>query len=232
MSRILEELPGLVPNIDALREDALALPSRFPRADRGKDGLLGWSLLSASGEVFDGFAGWEYLEGEKTESATAGNFDLPKAIREGYRIDYFHDRETPACTGALASLVHQLRDLGLHPRRARISLVPPGHHVPAHVDGSTGEYFVRLHIPLSTNPGAKFKLAGEAFHLPANGSGYFFSATTLHEIYNEGPTPRLHFIATIWDVSNVTKNFRCSERDFEKTLASAAKFKRLVGAIG
>lgn len=231
---LLTELPSFVDEdlFSQLRDEALSIEQRFARPQLKGEGLLGWALQSASGEVFDGFRGWEYLRGDKTQNANGQNFSLRQAAREGYRVDYLHDQTTPACTGPFLQLLEKMKALGLHPRRARLSILPPAFRVPTHVDGAKNEYFVRFHLPLFTVPEATLSIRGHTTHLPAHGHAYLFSATEPHSIENTGHAPRLHFLATVWDTRPLSRHFACSVEQFAQAQNNARKYSRVVEAVG
>ncbi|MCV6594743.1 MAG: hypothetical protein OIF48_17465 [Silicimonas sp.] len=55
----------------------------------------------------------------------------------------------------------------------------------------------RLHIPITTNPGALFVVNHHVTHLPANGSVYFTDTRAYHTALNGGETRRVHIVAAL-----------------------------------
>ncbi|MGR3616248.1 MAG: hypothetical protein ACU0BB_09415 [Paracoccaceae bacterium] len=55
----------------------------------------------------------------------------------------------------------------------------------------------RLHIPITTNPGALFIVNHHVTHLPADGSVYFTDTRGYHTALNGGETRRVHLVAAL-----------------------------------
>lgn len=55
----------------------------------------------------------------------------------------------------------------------------------------------RLHIPITTNPGALFIVNHHVTHLPADGSVYFTDTRGYHTALNGGETTRVHIVAAL-----------------------------------
>lgn len=73
--------------------------------------------------------------------------------------------------------------------RGRILVAEPGLVLSQHEDGPL---HMTLHIPLVTNGMAHMVIAGEEFHLEADGSIYIANTSLPHFIYNAGTTDRIH----------------------------------------
>lgn len=55
----------------------------------------------------------------------------------------------------------------------------------------------RLHIPVTTNPGALFVVNDHVTHLPADGSVYFTDTRGYHTALNGGDQSRIHLVAAL-----------------------------------
>ena len=76
--------------------------------------------------------------------------------------------------------------------RVRFLMKPPRTCLSWHRDPE-----MRLHIPIITNKGCKMVIEDEAFHMPANGSGYVTDNTKYHNFFNGSEIERVHLVATI-----------------------------------
>lgn len=74
-------------------------------------------------------------------------------------------------------------DMGLH--RERIVAIPKREQ----------HYKLRFHLPIVTNPGARFLMDGQPFRMEA-GWTYLFNQSCLHAMANEGHELRVHLV---WD---------------------------------
>jgi len=52
---------------------------------------------------------------------------------------------------------------------------------------------VRIHVPLTSNDGVVFRVAGEAVDMRP-GECWYLRLSELHEVRNDGPTDRVHLI--------------------------------------
>jgi hypothetical protein len=57
----------------------------------------------------------------------------------------------------------------------------------------------RIHIPLTTNPGALMIVDQFAVNLPANGRVYYTNTLKYHSVLNGGEHERIHLVATVLD---------------------------------
>jgi hypothetical protein len=55
----------------------------------------------------------------------------------------------------------------------------------------------RIHIPLTTNPGALMIVDQFAVNLPANGHVYYTNTLKYHSVFNGGEIERIHLVATV-----------------------------------
>ncbi len=74
---------------------------------------------------------------------------------------------------------------------ADAGLVFPGSH-------NDGQYAVRLHIPITTNPAAWMEVGGRRYHLPADGSAFLVNTSRMHRIGNDGDSNRTHLVSVIY----------------------------------
>ena len=103
--------------------------------------------------------------------------------------------------------VDQLRDLGLQPRRVRITCLQPHCKSLVHKDAETTDYMARIHIPLWTNEKCVHICQGEHLHMPADGGAYIMWVNLWHQIRNDSDEPRYHIIMDAYDTRKITKNF-------------------------
>jgi hypothetical protein len=76
----------------------------------------------------------------------------------------------------------------------QVALHTPKTRLPEHQDSP--EKF-RFHIPILTNPDAKFVIDGKTLHLPADGWVYIVNTTYPHYTDNQGDTTRVHIYGAI-----------------------------------
>ena len=81
--------------------------------------------------------------------------------------------------------------------RVRLAVLKPGFTIKPHIDYDP-TYIVRYHIPIFTNEdvvvGGKVNEDVIEYHIPADGSVYFFNSGVLHWVSNNGTEPRLHLV--------------------------------------
>lgn len=78
--------------------------------------------------------------------------------------------------------------------RRMLSVIMPGHVIPAHRD--VQDHVTRVHVPITTNEQAKVHFGNESFHMQV-GTAYLFNTEELHTIRNDGETPRIHLMFDI-----------------------------------
>lgn len=90
--------------------------------------------------------------------------------------------------------------------RSRLMRLAPGAVVPPHID--THYYWrthVRLHVPITTNPGVAFTCAGQTVHMAA-GECWIFDTFSNHQVRNGGSETRVHLVLDtvggegLWDL--------------------------------
>lgn len=94
-----------------------------------------------------------------------------------------------------------LENMPIPPHDVQVAIHSPGTKLPAHQDGHDK---FRFHIPILTNPDARFIINGIDLHLPADGWCYLVNTTYLHSTDNQGTTDRVHIYGNIW-VDDVLK---------------------------
>lgn len=84
----------------------------------------------------------------------------------------------------------------------QVAIHTPNTKLPPHQDSP--EKF-RFHIPILTNPEAKFIIDGHTVHLPADGWVYIVNTTYMHHTENLGTTDRVHIYGGVMtnDVLNL-----------------------------
>jgi hypothetical protein len=66
---------------------------------------------------------------------------------------------------------------------------PSGTRVNLHRDS---DKYLKIHIPIYTNPSAEFIFKDNKYHLPADGSIYLVNTQVMHGTDNQGTTDRVH----------------------------------------
>lgn len=74
-----------------------------------------------------------------------------------------------------------------------LSVVMPGHSIPAHIDEQAPYFAFRIHVPIVTNAQAFMTIADKEYHLAA-GKAYAINTRISHAIANRGDTPRIHLM--------------------------------------
>ena len=82
---------------------------------------------------------------------------------------------------------------GASPTQWMLSVVMPGHSIPTHVDQQPENWLCRVHVPLITNPYTWFIVREVAYDLLL-GRAYCVNTRHKHSVWNEGATPRVHFM--------------------------------------
>jgi hypothetical protein len=114
-----------------------------------------------------------------------------------------------AATQHLRRLPYTMRlmeELGGVWGRSRLMGLGPGAIVPAHVDI---HYYwrthIRIHIPVITNPGVRFKCGPDSVHMEP-GESWVFDSFEVHEVRNDGADKRVHLVldtvgsSRIWEL--------------------------------
>ncbi len=186
-------------DISKLQNIVTRIEEKFQPANQN-DNFNGWSVLSSNGSYLDGWQKAHYLLDpnislvEKNEIRDA----LVKKFSD-YTV------ETEICTGYLAEVINQIRNLNLQPCRARIICLNAQSESVWHVDSDADKYCVRLHIPIRTNEGCAFETESESGHMVADGGGYFVYVNRLHRVVNRGVDKRYHLVMNISDQSAMSK---------------------------
>ena len=167
----------------------------------------GWSVLSKTGEVTDGWT----LGHQAFVRDDAGGFAFDAEKAKEVKVDPLISNfkvQTPICYGYLKEVMEKIEAFGLNPRRARICLIEPGQATAFHVDGAKTSYGIRLHIPIVTNSECAFEYEDRKLHMPADGNGYIVRVTRPHCAYNRGTEPRYHLLMDAYDFTGVTRFHR------------------------
>lgn len=132
----------------------------------------------------------------------------------GKHLDYTKTlcvRHKELCIGEFNNILDYLEVKGWHTYRARIMELGPGMKGKWHIDSYPNMWGnnLRYHIPLYTNSGSYIQWNekdlpwhsvpiknddDKSFHLPANGSGYWFNTDVNHRYFNEGTEWRVHIV--------------------------------------
>ena len=171
-------------------------------------GFGGWSVTSRTGDWRDG---WDFFQNDHGEAMEIyfpqndNNFKSLKFFDIAHSME--HKNPTQACVGELAYVVNQLEDLGLYPRRVRITCLKAGAKSLVHKDADGDEYMARIHIPLMTNKKCVFISDGQNLHMEA-GKAYMVWVNNWHQIRNDSDEDRYHLICDAYDTKGVTQTFK------------------------
>jgi hypothetical protein len=172
-------------------------------------GFGGWSLLSRTGDWRDGFEFFQSGENDTLQNnffpEQSNNFKTLKYLNIAHSMEY--KNPTQACVGEIASLLKQIEDLGLTPRRARVTCLKAGCKSLVHSDGPQSEYIARIHIPLFTNSKCVFISNGIDLHMEES-SAYMVWVNDWHQIRNDSTEDRYHIIMDAYDTKHITQNFK------------------------
>lgn len=165
----------------------------------------GWSVLSSNGSYLDGWASGERAyESSFMPGATLSE----KFASLGVKSDASHVNPTEICTGYMYEVIRAIRDAGLEPVRARLSLLKARGRSRMHRDGKDSEYAVRLHIPIITTDQCLFTCDEGSVHLPADGRAFLLRVNRMHQVTNESNQDRVHLIMSIRDTNGASKHHR------------------------
>jgi len=171
-------------------------------------GFGGWSITSRTGDWRDGWDFFQNDEGKAMEVYFPKNDNNFKALKFfGIAHSLEHKNPTEACVGELTNIVNQLEDMGMYPRRVRVTCLKARAKSLVHRDADDGEYMARLHIPLITNKKCVFIADGQNLHMEA-GKTYLVWTHIWHQIRNDSDQDRFHLIMDIYDTKGVSKGFK------------------------
>ncbi len=171
-------------------------------------GFGGWSITSRTGDWRDG---WEFFQNDEGEAMEVyfpkndNNYKSLKFFNIAHSME--HKNPTQAYVGEIASVVKQLEDLGLYPRRVRVTCLKAGTKSLVHRDGNGDEYMARVHIPLITNKKCVFISEGQHLHMEA-GKAYMVWVNNWHQIRNDSDEDRYHIICDAYDTKSITEGFK------------------------
>ena len=190
-------------DLDVLRQAYAELEGASQPVIRNNGAYGGWTLLGPSEDYRDGWVDYS--------PHVNNGWDERAALRRGFRSEAGQTVRTALCRGAWEALVEQLARLGLAPARVRVAVLRAGRELTPHREAPPGTYFVRLHVPIVTNPGCAFVCNEGMTHMPADGAGYLVRVNRSHRAINHGTTDRVHLIATVWDRGGVSQYHRAPE---------------------
>ena len=170
-------------------------------------GFGGWSITSRTGDWRDGWDFFQNDEGEAMEvyfPKNDNNYKSLKFFNIAHSME--HKNPTQACVGEIASVVKQMEDLGLYPRRVRVTCLKAGAKSLVHKDADDNEYMARIHIPIITNKKCVFISEGQHLHMEA-GKAYAVWVNNWHQIRNDSEDDRYHIICDFYDTKEITKEF-------------------------
>lgn len=124
-----------------------------------------------------------------------GNFAAPLISRDGSDNDDFHGRMCMTARLAACPYLQQvMASFGEVLGRSRLMKLAPGCEVSEHIDFNYHWYTrVRIHIPITTNPGVTFYCADESVHMRP-GECWIFNSWRRHRVMNAGTEERIHLV--------------------------------------
>ena len=163
--------------------------------------------------------GWEAIQteaGSSLESMLPTQELIMKAHKH-FNIAHSleHDKPTQGYVGYIREVIDTLKDMGLTPRRARITCLKAHCKSLVHKDADNDEYMARLHIPLWTNDKCVHICEGTNLNMKADGRPYVIWTNLWHQIRNDSDEDRFHILMDVYDTKHVTKNFKY-EGDFSQ----------------
>ena len=170
-------------------------------------GFGGWSITSRTGDWKDGWDFFQNDEGEAMEvyfPKNDNNYKSLKFFNIAHSME--HKNPTQAYVGEIASVVKQMEELGLYPRRVRVTCLKAGAKSLVHRDSDENEYMARIHIPIITNKKCIFISQGQNLHMEA-GKAYAVWVNDWHQIRNDSEDDRYHIICDFYDTKGITKQF-------------------------
>jgi hypothetical protein len=184
--------------------------------------LQGVSITSRTGAIDDGF-------NFNVCMATDKGVDLKYAKK--HKVYHFIDYNKPTslCTGKVKDFLLMLQNNGLHPTRARLSLLPAHGYFMEHTDAiHENQYAMKLHVPVITNDKVILKVNGEEFFME-EGKVYLLDTNSWHSYTNNSDEDRWHFICDVWDTKGNFSFGKCL--DYQYHLDIAEKWRNVVDGI-
>jgi len=164
----------------------------------------GWSVLSSDRSYQDG-----WFMGHKVIGRDTPAEELSKKLKElGAKPATEYVYPTEICTDYLLEVIEEIRRMGFAPKRARIIRLTAGLASSWHRDCPEYRQFVRLHVPIITNPGCFFETEEERAHMSANGQSYLVKVNRMHRVVNHGDTDRFHLVMDVVDHNHVSQFHR------------------------
>ena len=194
-------------------------------------GFGGWSITSRTGDWRDGWDFFQNDEGKAMEvyfPKNDNNFKALKFFNIAHSLE--HKNPTEACVGELAYIVNQLEDMGMYPRRVRVTCLKAGSKSLVHRDAGDGEYMARLHIPLITNKKCVFIADGQNLHMEA-GKAIVVWTQIWHQIRNDSDQDRFHLLMDIYDTKGLTKEFKYEGKIEELEAHAQTMREKIDGAV-
>lgn len=182
--------------------------SQLPVFGYRKNTINGIAFTSADGNASSGF---NYSFGMIKHDNTTAFYDMEFIRKHNILPPYFHTTPTEYYH-VVKDCFDQLKTAGLTLFRARLSLIRGNYTIPEHRDTPEDtDYCIKLHIPIQTNPNAKFVFNQDKFTLE-KGKAYLANVAKLHSFENNGSEDRYHIIADCI-VTNPNLPFYCKNSD-------------------
>lgn len=206
-SKMFYEKLNITFDIEKLRQAITEYVLPLGNAEYNYQFFGGWSLQSRTGDWRDG---WQYDPTNILKYNGLITDDMiPKAQKFLDISDSFeYSKPTAAQQGYLLEVITKLDELGLYPRRARVSQVRANSQSIRHIDGLPHDYLARVHIPVWTNEQCIHSCDGIDLHMPADGSAYMMWVNRAHQVFNRSTEDRFHIIMDAYDTAGITKQFK------------------------
>jgi len=181
----------------------------------------GWGVLTGDGDWKNGMVSGQLAFGDD-------GYDFKAAHDHNIHHEFNYKHKTEICTGYIEKIIDQIDDMGLHPRRARFTVLQSGGESTIHTDALPGKYALRLHIPLITNEDCVHIVYDEddnvidEVNLKADGSAYVMWVNNRHQIKNNSDKDRYHLLMSVWDTKPVHGPFHYPQKSINKLKIMAA----------
>ena len=136
-----------------------------------------------------------------------GNDAVPLIAKDGQPSNAFYGTMMPTENLRRCRYIMEIMaDIGAVWGRSRLMGLAPGAEVPPHVDVHYHwRTHIRVHVPVITNPGVTFTVAGKSVHM-SPGECWVFDSFSLHDVQNRGSEKRVHLVldtvggGRLWDL--------------------------------
>lgn len=169
---------------------------QFVRLNRTYDPMLLMKDLRTAMQFGQVTQPFDYHNGEwRGTSLYSQGGDAKTAFAGSIGLDPFEETDVVKATPYFRQI---LWELNAPKRSVRLLTLAPGGHILPHRDNNIGFGIgqLRLHLPISSNPGVEFNIGG--MKCPAGlGELWFSDVARSHWVKNKGDTPRTHMVIDV-----------------------------------